>query len=47
MDNPIIVSPRHLDPPGIAADLAVLNEAATDVRLDVDFQIFAAERTRD
>ena len=46
MNNPILVSTRHLDAPWIAADLAVLNEAAADVRLDVDFQILAAERTR-
>jgi hypothetical protein len=47
MDSPIFVSTRHVDPPWIAADLAVLNEAAVDVRLDVDFQVLAAKRTRD
>jgi len=47
MDNPFVASTRHLDAPWIAADLAVLNEAAFDVRLDVDFQLLAAKRTRD
>jgi|SRR5512145_2614311 hypothetical protein len=47
MDNPIVASTRHLDAPWIAANLAVLNEAAVDVRLDVDFQVLAAKRTRD
>jgi hypothetical protein len=47
MDNPIVVSTRHADAPWIAADLAVLNEAAIDVRLDVDLHLFAAKRTRD
>ena len=47
MDNPIVASTRHLDPPWIAANLAVLNEAAVDVRLNVDFQVLAAERTSD
>ena len=47
VDNPIVSSTGHLDAPGIAAHLAVLNEAALDVRLDVDFQLLAAKRTRD
>ena len=47
MDSAIFVSTRHVDPPRIAADLAVLNEAAVDVRLDVDLQLLAAKRTRD
>jgi hypothetical protein len=47
MDNAIVASTRHLDAPWIAADLAVLNEAAVDVTLDVDFQVLAAKRTRD
>ena len=47
MDNPIFVSTRHVDAPWIAANLAVLNEAAVHVRLDVDFQLLAAKRTRD
>lgn len=47
MDNAIVVSARHMDPPGIAAHLAVLNETAIDVRLDVDFHSLAAERTSD
>jgi hypothetical protein len=47
MDNAIVVSTRHLDAPWIAANLAVLNEAAADIELDVDFQFLAAIRTRD
>jgi hypothetical protein len=47
MDNPIVVSARHMDAPWIAANLAVLNEATVNVRLDVDFQVLAAKRTRD
>lgn len=47
MDIAIVVSTRHADPPRITADLAVLNEAAMDVRLDVDLHLFAAKRTRD
>jgi hypothetical protein len=47
MDDPIVVSARHVDAPWIAAHLAVLNEAAVDVRLDVDFHVLAAKRTRD
>jgi len=47
MDSPIFVSTRHVDAPWIAADLTVLNEAAVDVRLDVDLQLLAAKRTRD
>jgi hypothetical protein len=47
MDSPIFVPTRHADAPRIAADLAVLNEDAVDVRLDVDLQLLAAKRTRD
>ena len=47
MDNPIVVSTGHADAPWIAAHLAILNEAAMDVRLDVDFHLLAAKRTRD
>ena len=42
MYYPIIVSTRHADAPWIAAHLAVLNEAAVDVRLDIDFQLLTA-----
>ena len=47
MCDPIVVSTGHVDSPWVTADLAVLNEAAVDVRLDVDLQLLAAERTRD
>ena len=46
MYGPIVVSARHDDAPRIAADLAVLNEAAVDVRLDVDLHLLAAVRAR-
>ena len=45
MDSPICVPTGDVDAPWIAADLAVLNEAAVDVRLDVDLQLFAAKWT--
>jgi hypothetical protein len=47
MCDPIVVSTVHGDTPWVTADLAVLNEAAVDVRLHVDLELFAAERTRD
>jgi hypothetical protein len=47
MCDPIVVSTVHGDAPWVAADLAVLNEAAVDVRLDIDLQLLAAERTGD
>jgi len=47
MNDPILASIGYQDAPGIAAHLAVLNEAAVDVRLDVDFHLLAAKRTRD
>ena len=47
MDGPLFASTRHVDAPRVAADLAVLNEAAGDVRLNVDLQLLAAKRTRD
>jgi len=47
MDGPIVASTGHLDPPGVAADLAVLNEASFDVGLDVDLDRLAAIRTGD
>jgi hypothetical protein len=45
MRDSIVASTHHVDAPWIAANLAVLNEAAVHVRLDVDFQVFAAKRT--
>jgi hypothetical protein len=47
IDSPIFTSTRHPDAPWVAADLAVLNEGAIHVRLDVDLQVLAAKRTRD
>jgi hypothetical protein len=47
MHGSIVVSTGHVDAPWITADLAVLNEAAVDVRLDVDLHLLAAKRTRD
>lgn len=45
MDDAIVVLTGDADSPGIAAHLAVLNEGATGVGFDVDFQLLAAERT--
>ena len=42
MDDPVVVSARHADAPWIAADLAVLHEAAMDIWFDVDFHLLAA-----
>jgi hypothetical protein len=47
VDGPIAASTRHLDAPGIAADLAILNEASCDVWFDVDLHVLAAKRTGD
>jgi len=47
MNNALVVSTDHVDAPRIAADLAVLDEAAVDVRLDVNLHLLAAEWTRD
>lgn len=38
----LISPPGHVNPPRIAAHLAVLNERAADIRLDVDLDGFAA-----
>jgi hypothetical protein len=46
MDSTLVASTRDVDAPWIAADLAVLNEAAFHVRLDVNLQLLAAKRTR-
>ena len=47
MCDPVVLSTGHGDAPWVTTDLAVLNEAAVDVRLDVDLQLLAAKRTRD
>jgi hypothetical protein len=47
MDNSIFALIRHLDAPWIAADFAILNEAAVNVWLDIDFHLLATKRTRD
>ena len=47
MDVAVLAAARHADPPGIAADFAILDEAALDVGLDVDFHGLAAIRARD
>ena len=47
MDNSIFVLIRHLDAPWIATDFAILNEAAMNVWLDIDFDLLSTERTRD
>jgi hypothetical protein len=47
MDIPLFASTGHVNAPWIAADLAILNEAAVNVRLNVDLRLLAAKRTRD
>ena len=39
--------PVDANAPRIAADLAVLDEIPSNIRLDVDLYVFATERTRD
>ena len=47
LDVPLTVASIDTDPPRIAADLAVLDEGAADVGLDVDVDLLPAVRTRD
>jgi hypothetical protein len=47
IDLPILVTTRHMYSPRITANLAVLNEGAGHVRLDVDLHLLAAEWTCD
>jgi hypothetical protein len=47
MDNSIFVLIRYLDAPWIATDFAILNEAAMNIWLDIDFYLLATERRRD
>jgi hypothetical protein len=47
VDNPIFASTGHVDPPWIATNFTVLDEAALDVGFDVDVHLLAAKRTRD
>jgi hypothetical protein len=47
IDLPILVTTRHVHSPRIAANLAVLDESACHVRLDVDLYLLAAEGTCD
>ena len=45
VDAAVVSRPRHADPPGIAADFAVLDEAAVHIGLEVDFDLLPAIRT--
>jgi hypothetical protein len=47
VDSPIFTATTDGDAPRIATDLAILNEAAGDIGLDVDLQLLAAKGTRD
>jgi hypothetical protein len=40
----MLAAARHPNPPGIAADFAILDEAAFDIRFDVDVHGLAAVR---
>ena len=46
VDRAIVACAGHPNPPGIAADLAILDETASHVFLDEDFDVFAAVRAR-
>ena len=47
VDPSIVAAARNANVPRIAADLAVLNECASDVRLQIDLDLFTAIRTGD
>lgn len=47
LDITLAVAAIDTNPPRITADLAVLYERATDVRLDVDVDVFSTVRTGD
>src|SRR5262249_36210824 len=47
VDGSVVALSCHEDPPGVAADLAVLNEAAADVGLEIDLDLLAAVRAGD
>ena len=46
VDVPIVAVTRDADSPRAAADFAVLDEAALEIRLEVDLHLFAAVRAR-
>ena len=45
IDVAVVAGPRDPHPPRVAADFAVLNEAAFHVGLQVNFHLFPAIRT--
>jgi len=47
VDLAVLAGSVDPDAPGIAADLAVLHERASDVGLEIDFDLLAAVRTDD
>jgi hypothetical protein len=47
LDVAVVAGPAHADTPGVAAHLAILDERAADVRLEVDLDLLAAVRTGD
>ena len=47
MNTPIVASASHKDAPWIAANLAVLDEGAGHVLLDINLDLLGAERARD
>jgi hypothetical protein len=46
MDLAVTTTARHPDSPRVAAHFAILNKAADDIGLDVDFDLLAAVGTR-
>jgi hypothetical protein len=47
LDDALAFLTGDADAPWVATDFAILDEAAFDVRLDVDLDVFAAVRTGD
>src|SRR5262245_56900752 len=45
IDRTVLAAPTDSHTPRIAADLAVLHEGAANVRLDIDLDLLATERT--
>jgi hypothetical protein len=47
LDVAVLAAACHPNPPRIAADFAVLDEAAADVRFEINLDLLAAVRARD
>jgi len=47
IDPTVAIAARYADAPWVAAHFAVLNEAASDIRFEIDLEFLAAIRTLD